>query len=60
MEIDAIQTAVERIEEGVREARAALEVLREGDVSAMQDLDEVVDALAREIADLKSHTANRL
>jgi hypothetical protein len=58
MDVSAIEATLACVEEGVREARAAVEVLREGDTSAMQDLDAVVDALAAEIAELKSQTSS--
>ncbi len=57
MDVTNIETVIERIEEGVREARAATEVLREGDASAMAELNGVVDELARDVAELKSQTA---
>jgi hypothetical protein len=57
MDVANIEAVLERIEEGVREARAATELLREGDASAMAELDGVVDELAREVAELKSQTA---
>jgi uncharacterized protein YceH (UPF0502 family) len=56
MDVTSIEGALARIEEGVAEARAAAAVLRDGDASAMQELDAVVDALAREVAELKSRT----
>ena len=57
MDVSAIEAALARVEDGVREARAAVSVLRDGDTTAMQDLDAVVDALAREIAELKGQTS---
>lgn len=53
-----MEAVLARVEEGVREARAAIAVMREGDAGAMQELDAVTDALAREIADLKSQTSS--
>ncbi len=53
MDVASIEDALGRLEEGVAEARAATDLLREGDVSAVGDLNEVIDAMALEIAELK-------
>ena len=52
-----IEDALGRLEDGLSEARAAAELLREGDVSAVGDLNEVIDAMALEIAELKTRTS---
>jgi hypothetical protein len=57
MDVTEIETALGRIEEGLQEARVATDLLREGDVTAMAELDAVVDAIAREIAELKTRTS---
>ena len=57
MDVTTIETALERIGEGLQEARVAADLLRDGDVTAMAELDAVVDAIAREIAELKTHTS---
>lgn len=57
MDVASIQAALERLDEGLQEARAATELLDDGDTTAMADLDEVIDAMAREIAEIKSKTA---
>ena len=57
MDVTTIETALERIGEGLQEARVATDLLRDGDVTAMAELDAVVDALAREIAELKTRTS---
>ena len=57
MDVTTIDAALERIDEGLQEARVATELLREGDVTAMAELDAVVDAIAREIAELKTRTS---
>jgi hypothetical protein len=57
MDVTTIEQTLGRIEEGLAEARVATELLRDGDVTAMSELDAVVDALAREIAELKSKTS---
>jgi len=60
MDVGSIEAALQRLEEGLQEARAATELLRDGDTTAMADLDEVVDAMAREIAEIKGRTATSL
>jgi hypothetical protein len=57
MDVTTIEAALGRIGEGLQEARMATELLREGDVTAMAELDAVVEALAREVAELKTHTS---
>lgn len=57
MDITPIAGALERLAEGLQEARSAAELLRDGDLTAMADLDAVVDAMALEIAELKTHTS---
>lgn len=57
MDTTAIEDALGRIDEGLQEARMATQLLREGDVTAIAELDAVVDALAREIAELKTRTS---
>jgi hypothetical protein len=56
MDVSSIEAMLDRIDEGMQEARAATQMLRDGDYSAIADLNEVVDALAMEIAELKSKT----
>lgn len=56
MDVSSIESALDRLEEGLQEARAATQLLRDGDYSAIADLNEVVDALARELAELKGRT----
>jgi len=57
MDVTTIQAALDRIGEELAEARAATEMLRDGDVTAMSDLDAAVDAMALEIAELKTRTS---
>jgi hypothetical protein len=57
VDVTQIEDALGRLEEGLAEARAAAELLREGDVSAVGDLNEVIDAMALEIAELKTRTS---
>ena len=56
MDVSSIEAVLDRIDEGMQEARAATQMLRDGDYSAIADLNEVVDALAMELAELKSKT----
>jgi len=56
MDVSSIEATLGRIDEGLKDARAATQLLRDGDYSAVADLNEVVDALALEIAELKSKT----
>jgi len=56
MDVGSIESALQRLEEGLQEARAATEMLRDGDASAMADLDETIDAMALEIAEIKTRT----
>ncbi len=57
MDVSSIQDALGRLEEGLSEARAATQMMREGDVSAVADLNETIDAMALEIAELKGRTS---
>jgi hypothetical protein len=56
MDVSGIEAVLGRLDEGLAEARSATELLREGDLTAMGELDAVVEAMAREIAELKTHT----
>ena len=53
MDIDA---KLDAIAARLDEARAASKVISEGDPSAMAELDAEVDAMAQDIAELKSMT----
>jgi hypothetical protein len=57
MDVSSIEAALGRLEESLSEARAAAELMRDGDVSAVGDLNEVIDAMALEIAELKGRTS---
>ena len=52
-----IEDALGRLEDGLAAARAASELRRAGAVSAVGDLNEVIDAMALEIAELKTRTS---
>jgi hypothetical protein len=60
VDVTQIEDALGRLEDGLSEARAAAELLREGDVSAVGDLNAVIDAMALEIAELKTRTSGSL
>ena len=57
MDVTQIEEALGRLEDGLSEARMAVQLLREGDVTAATELDSVIDAMAREIAELKGRTS---
>ena len=57
MDVTQIEEALGRLEEGLAEARMATEMMAEGDVTAVGDLNAVIDAMAREIAELKGRTS---
>ena len=56
MDVSSIESVLDRMDEGMQEARACAQMLKDGDYSAIADLNEVVDALAMELAELKSKT----
>ena len=57
MGVSQIEEALGRLDDGLSEARMAVQLLREGDVTAATELDSVIDAMAREIAELKGRTS---
>ena len=57
MDVASIEAALGRLDENLADARAATDMMRAGDVSAVADLNEVIDALALEIAELKGRTS---
>ncbi len=57
MDVAAIEATLGRLQEGLAEARAAAALVKEGDASAMQELDRVVEAMASELAGLKTQTS---
>ncbi len=57
MDVTSIEEALTRLEEGIAEARMATEVMREGDITAVGDLNAVIDAMALEVAELKGRTS---
>ena len=57
MDVSQIEEALGRLDDGLSEARMAVQLLREGDVTAATELDSVIDAMAREIAELKGRTS---
>lgn len=57
MDVSSIEESLDRLEEGLAEARLAAQLLREGDVTAIGDLNGVIDTMALEIAELKGRTS---
>jgi hypothetical protein len=57
MDVTHIEEALARLAEGLSDARMATEMMRDGDVTAVGDLNETIDAMALEIAELKSRTS---
>lgn len=57
VDVTQIEEALGRLEESISEARMATEVMREGDITAVGDLNAVIDAMALEIAELKGRTS---
>lgn len=60
VDVSSIEDALGRLEEGLSDARAAVQMMREGDVSAVADLNEVIDAMALEVAELKGRTSGSI
>lgn len=60
MDVSSIDGALDRLHEGLQEARAATQMLRDGDYGAIADLNEVIDAIALEIAELRAKTGETL
>ena len=57
MDVTQIEEALGRLEESLSEARMATEMMRDGDVTAVSDLNAVIDTMALEIAELKGRTS---
>lgn len=57
MDVTQIEEALGRLAEGLADARMATEMMRDGDVTAVEDLNETIDAMALEIAELKGRTS---
>ena len=56
-DVEEIRGLLGQLEEHLREARAAADVLADGDPTALADLDGTVDEMAHQIAALKAKTA---
>ena len=52
-----IVTKLDAIARRIEEARAAAQVIADGDPSAMAELDAEVDAIAQDVAELKAMTS---
>lgn len=57
MDVTHIEEALGRLAESLSDARMATEMMRDGDVTAVADLNETIDAMALEIAELKGRTS---
>ena len=57
MDVTHIEEALGRLAESLSDARMATEMMRDGDVTAVGDLNETIDAMALEIAELKGRTS---
>ena len=57
MDVTQIEEALGRLEESLSEARMAAEMMGDGDITAVGDLNSVIDAMALEIAELKGRTS---
>ena len=51
---DALREILDRIARGVEEGRAAAAVVDEGDPTALAELGAVADAMAQDVAELKT------
>ena len=61
IDIDNLRDTLDRVVQRVDEARAATELIGEGDATALRELDAVVDDIAGDVAELKAQTgATRL
>ncbi len=54
---EELRAVLERIEQGLEEARAAAALVDEGDPTALRELGAVADAMAGEVATLKAMAA---
>jgi len=54
---DELRGVLDRLAEGVEEARAAAALVDEGDPTALAELGRVAEAMASEVAALKAMTA---
>jgi hypothetical protein len=60
MDVTQIEDALSRLAEGLADARMATDLLRDGDISAVEDLKATIDAMALEIAELKGRTSGAI
>ncbi len=54
LEIDDVRSRLDSIDAHLREARAAADVIAEGDASAAAELEQELDGMAEDIAALKA------
>jgi len=57
VDVTQIEEALGRLEESLSEARMATEMMGDGDITAVSDLNAVIDTMALEIAELKGRTS---
>jgi hypothetical protein len=60
VDVTQIEEALDRLQESLAEARLATEMIGEGDVTAVSDLNGAVDAMALEIAELKGRASGAI
>ena len=60
LEIDEVRNRLDSMEERLREARAAVDVMAEGDASAAAELETELDAMAQDLATLKAGISTSL
>jgi hypothetical protein len=60
LEIDEVRSRLDAMDERLREARAAADVMAEGDPSAAAELESELDGMARDIAALKAGISSSL
>ncbi|MBA2513843.1 MAG: hypothetical protein H0V26_05880 [Solirubrobacterales bacterium] len=60
LEIEEVRSRLDSLEARVREARAAADVMAEGDASAASELEAELDGMAEDIATLKAGVSTSL
>jgi hypothetical protein len=60
LEIEEVRNRLDSLEARVREARAAADVMAEGDASAASELEAELDGMAEDVAALKAGVSSTL
>lgn len=60
LEIEEVRTRLQSLDARVREARAAADVMAEGDASAAAELESELDGMAEDVAALKAGISTSL